>query len=159
MKNKAAWKYVFFAAGITLTAIMSFSSPLVKTETECVASRGQTVVKWKDQQWPCRHWWSIRCRRKHSTYKVTLDEGIPLRDKNGMPVVIAGGRIRAWKVYDSAAWNGMKEGSLQRKSYSDYEPIAENEYVVMVQTRYRLFNNVEATLRICTEKPNLGPTP
>ena len=153
MNIKAALKYGILTAGITLLAIVISKVQSLKAEPDCLAPEGQTVVKWKNQQWPCRHWWSIRCRRKHSTYKVTLNGGIPLRDKNGMPVVIAAGRIRDWKIYDSVEWNGMKEGSRQRQSYPDYEPIAENEYVVMVQTRYRLFNNVEATLRICTEKP------
>lgn len=153
MKIKEASKLGVFVVGITLAAIAVSAFPWFKTEADCLASRGQTVVKWKDQQWPCRHWWSIGCRRKHSTYKVTLNEGVPLRDERGLPVVLASGKIRKWAVYDSRAWNGMKKGSWQRESYPDYEPIAENEYVVMVQTRYRLFHNVEAQLRICTEKP------
>lgn len=153
MKIKTALKLGVFAVGITVVAIAIPALPWFKTGADCPTSRAQTVVKWKDQHWPCRHWWSIGCWRKHSTYKVTLNEGVALRDKRGMPVVTAGGKIRQWAVYDSTAWNGMVKGSWRRKSYSDYEPIAENEYVVMVQTRYRLFHNVEANLRICTEEP------
>lgn len=152
MKIKPALKYIF-AVGITLTAIVTISASLSKTGPDCFASQGQTVVKWKDQTWPCRHWWSLRCRRKHSTYKVTLQDGIPLRDENGTPIVMASGKIRNWAVYDSTVWNGMDQNSWQRQSYPDYEPIADNEYVVLVETRYRLFHNVEANLRICTQKP------
>lgn len=154
MKIKAAWKFGVFVVGITLTVIAASTIPSLKAEPDCFASQGQTVVKWKDQYWPCQNWWSIRCRRKHSTYKVTVNEGISLRDENGIPVVIAGGKIRKWAVYDSTAWNGMEKYSWERKRYPDYQPVAENEYVVIVETRYRLFHNVEANLRICTQKPS-----
>jgi hypothetical protein len=153
MKIRIASKLGRFAVGITIAVIAVAAFSWFKTGADCVTSKGQTVVKWKDQRWRCRHWWSLGCRRKHSTYKVTLHEGIPLRDEKGVPVVIASGKIRAWRVYDSTAWNGMRKGSWQRESYPGYEPIAQNEYVVMVQTRYRLFHNVEANLRICTEQP------
>lgn len=153
MKVRTAWKYAILVVGVILVAVTVSAVPVFKGKPDCFASEGQTVVKWKDQQWPCRHWWSIGCRRKHSTYKITLHEGLPLRDKRGVPIVIASGTIRDWAVYDAAAWNGMEPGSWQRQSYPEYEPIADNEYVVIVQTRYRLFHNVEANLRICTERP------
>jgi len=153
MKIKAAWKYAIILVGITLTAIAAVSLPLFRAEPDCFASQGQTVVKWKDQYWPCKHWWSIRCRRKHGTYKVTVNEGIPVHNENGMPIPMAGGKIRNWTVYDSTTWNGLEDFSAKKIRYPDYEPIADNEYIVVVETRYRLFHQVEATLRICTQTP------
>jgi hypothetical protein len=158
MNLKAAWKYSFFSAGIALTAIMLFSSPWSKVETECLSSEGQTVVRWKDMYWyPCKYSWRGICiwpiRRKHISYKVTVNEGNPVRDEEGAPIAIAGGKIRKWSVYDSATWNGFENQPRQKNRYPDYEPIAGNEYVVMVETRYRLFHKVEDTVRICTQKP------
>ena len=156
MKIKAAWKYAIFLMGIALIAMAT--SSLFKAEPNCLASQGQTVVKWKDMYWfPCKYSWNGYCiwpiRRKHSTYKVTVNEGIPLRDEKGLPIAIAGGKTRKWTVYDSTAWNGLEKYPSQKSRYPDYEPIADNEYVVLVETRYSLFHKVEATLRICTEKP------
>jgi len=157
MKTKAAWKYTFFAAGITLAAIMTFSSSLRRAEPDCIASQGQTIVKWKDQYWQCRHWWSPYCiwpiRRKHRTYKITVSEGIPVRNEKGMPVPVASGKIRAWTIYDAAAWNELEKRPAEKKRYQDYERIADNEYVVVVETRYWLFHDVEANLRLCLQKP------
>ncbi len=156
MKTKAAWKYVIFLIGIALIAIMV--SSLFKTEPDCGTSQGQTVVKWKDMYWfPCKLTWNGYCiwpiRRKHSTYKVTVNEGVPIRDEKGLLIIVADGKIRKWTAYDSTAWNGLENYPSQKSRYLDYEPIAENEYVVLVETRYMLFHNVEDTLRICVEKP------
>ncbi len=157
MKIKAAWKYAVFFVGVALTAIVAYSL-WFKGESDCVAAQEQTVVQWKDMYWfPCKYSWNEHCiwpiRRRHITYKVTINEGIPLRDEKGMPIPMGDGKIREWTVYDSAAWNGLEKYPSQKSRYPDYEPIAANEYVVLVETRYRWFHNVEATLRICTEKP------
>jgi hypothetical protein len=133
--------------------------PSPSSANECYASANQTVVEWKSMYWyPCqlsRHGICIwpPFRRRHITYKVTVKDGIPVRDENGNPIAIANGKIRAWEVYDSSAWNQIADFPRQLARYPDYEPIASNEYVVMVETRYRLFNNVESTLRLCTEQP------
>lgn len=155
MNLKKTWKYSILTAGIALAAIVLFSSPWSRAEPECFASEGQTVVRWKDMYWyPCKYSWRGIClwpiRRKHITYKVTVKDGIPVRDEEGVPIPIAGGKIRKWSVYDSAAWNGFENQPRHKNRYPDYEPIADNEYVVLVETRYRLFNNVEENLRICT---------
>jgi hypothetical protein len=88
--------------------------------------------------------------RRHSTYKVTVDQGIPLRNEKGKVIPIANRIIRQWAVYDSATWNALANMPARKARYIDYETIADNEYVVIVETRYRLFHNVENTLRICT---------
>lgn len=157
MNIKAALKYTMFTAGIALTAIVILSSPWSKAEPECFASEGQTVVRWKDMYWyPCKYSWKGIClwpiRRKHITYKVTVNEGIPVRGENGDPIPMASGKIQKWAVYDSATWNGLEEEPREKNRYPDHEPIADNEYVVLVETRYRLFNKVEDNLRICTHK-------
>lgn len=158
MKIKPTSKYTVLLAGLTLTAIMTASLPLFKVKPDCVASQEQTVVRWKDEYWPCRRWWSIRCmwpfHRKHSTYKVTINGGTPVLDAKGNAIPIAGGMIRKWSVYNSKAWNAIGNNPARKKLYSGHETIADNEYVVVVETRYRLFHNVEATLRICTQKIN-----
>jgi hypothetical protein len=158
MKINAAWKLIILVIGIPLTAIMTFSILSSKTKPECGISQGQTVVKWKDMYWfPCKYWWNGFCiwppQRKHRTYKVTVKEGVPLRNEKGAVILIAGGKIRDWQVYDATAWNELQNDSRRRDRYQNYEPIAENEYVVDVQTRYWLFHNVEANLRLCTQKP------
>jgi hypothetical protein len=158
MNLKTTWKPSIFTAGIALTAIMLFSSAWSKVEPECFASEGQTVVRWKDMYWyPCKYSWNGICfwpiRRKHITFKVTVKEGSPVRDEEGAPIPVAGGKTRTWSVYDSAAWNGFENQPRLKNRYPDYEPIADNEYVVLVETRYRLFNQVEDNLRICTQKP------
>lgn len=156
MKIKAVRKYTVFFAGIILTILMA--SFLFKTDPKYLASHGQTVVKWKDMYWfPCKYSWKGYClwplRRKHVTYKVTVNKGTPLRDEKGMPIAAAGGKTRTWTVYDAAAWNGIENRPWEKKRYPDYEPIADNEYVVLVETRYRLFHSVENTLQVYTEKP------
>ncbi|MBI5251911.1 MAG: hypothetical protein HY912_20660 [Desulfomonile tiedjei] len=157
MKNKTARKYANFLMGIILTAIATSSIPLFEVEPGCSASQEQTVVKWKDMYWfPCKYSWNGFCiwpiRRKHVTYKVTVNEGTALHDENGRPVAIADGKIRQWSVYDSTGWNDLENNPVEKNRYPDYERIAENEFVVLVETRYRLFHDVESTLRICTRK-------
>jgi hypothetical protein len=157
MNIKAAWKYSIFTAGIAMTALVLFASPWSKSEPECFASGEQIVVRWKDMYWyPCKYSWRGTCvwpiRRKHITYKVTVNKGIPLRNEAGVPIAVAEGKIRTWVVYDATAWNGLVHQPRQKNRYPDYEPIADNEYVVLVETRYRLFHKVEANLRICTQE-------
>ena len=123
---------------------------------QCVASSNQTVVQWKSKNFYCRFSWKGICfwppfAHKHATYKVTIKDGIPLRDKNNQIIPIAHGKIRNWEVFDATAWNNIANSPRLLARYPDYEPIASNEYVVMVETRYRLFNNVESTLRICVQ--------
>jgi hypothetical protein len=158
MKINAAWKLTILVMGVSLTAIMTFSILSSKTKPECDISKGQTVVKWKDMYWfPCQYWWNGFCiwppQRKHRTYKVTVKAGVPLRDEKGGVIVIAGGKIRDWQVDDATAWNELQNYPGRRDRYQNYEPIAENEYVVVVQTRYWLFHKVEANLRLCIQKP------
>lgn len=76
-----------------------------------------------------------------------------MRDERGRPIPVAGGKIRKWETYDSITWNELEKHRSGWKRVDDYEPIAENEYVVLVETRYRLLYNVQANLRICTQKP------
>lgn len=139
-------------------AITTSSTPSFSIEPECFASEKQQVVRWKDMYWfPCRYTWNSICiwpiRRKHITYKVTVSEGIPVHDENGNVIPMADGKRRDWTVYDSTQWNAIGDNPVQRERFPDFEPIADNEYVVLVETRYRLFNDVESTIRICTQKP------
>jgi hypothetical protein len=106
--------------------------------------------------YPCEKSWLGICiwppfRRRHITHKITVNEGTPVRDENGDPIVVAKGKLREWAVYDSKAWDQIAESPRQLARYPDYKPIADNEYVVLVETRYRLFNNVKSTVRICVE--------
>lgn len=144
-------------AAIFITMVSIQSAPAQTANEACYVSPGQTVVEWKHMYWhPCKASikgiciWPIR--RRHITYKVTVTDGIPLRDEKDRPIATAKGKKRDWLVYDAAAWKAMGEDPTQRARYPDYEPIAENEYVVAVETRYQWFNDVEATLGICTEK-------
>jgi hypothetical protein len=157
MNIKPTWKYAILVAGVGLTAIITFFPSLPRTKTDCLASKGQTTVRWKNLYYvSCRRSWNGYCiwpiRRPHITYKVTVNEGVPVRNANGLIVPVAGGKIRKWEVYDSTTWNEFGTRPPKWKRVPDHEPIAQNEYVVLVETRYRLFHNVEATLRICTEK-------
>ena len=131
--------------------------PFSSNADTCYVSPNQTVVEWKYFYWfSCKLSWKGICfwppQRKHMTYKITLNEGIPVRGKNGRPIPIAKGKVRDWFVYDAKAWNAL-ENKSRGKRYVDYERIAPNEYVVEIETRYRLLNNVEATLSLCTEQP------
>jgi hypothetical protein len=158
MKTKTSFKHTFFSAGTVLTAIMLLFSPLSTTSSDCISAQEQTVVRWKDMFWyPCKYSWNGIClwpiRRKHITYKVTVSEGIPVRNEEGAPIPVAGGQTREWQVYDAAAWNGFETDPVRKNRFPAYEPIADNEFVVLVETRYRWFNKVEDNLRICTEKP------
>ena len=131
--------------------------PISSSADSCYVSPNQTVVEWKYLYWfTCRLSWKGICfwppQRKHATYKITLNEDIPVRGENGRPIPVAKGKVRDWFVYDAQAWNALANRS-RGKRYIDYEQIAPNEYVVEVETRYRLFNDVVATLRLCTEQP------
>ena len=127
------------------------------SENDCSSTSEQTVVQWLDMYWyPCRLSWRGICiwppfRRRHITYKVTLNGVTPALDKNGNPIVIAKGKVRNWSIYDSNAWAKIAESPREFARYPDYKPIQDNEYVIMVETRYRLFNDVESTVRICTK--------
>lgn len=158
MNIKAVYKWAILAAGITLAAVLAFVLPWPRVRPECFTSRGQTVVRWKNLYygWCSRSWngyclWPIS--RPHSTYKITVHEGTPLLNEKGQVIPVAGGKVRTWEIYDSTAWNGFENRPSRWKRFPDYEPIADNEYVVVVETRYRLFHNVEANLRLCTKKP------
>lgn len=156
MKNRINWRYANILIWFILTATLGAFIPLFKSEPDCIASEGQTVVKWKDMYWfPCTYSWNELClwpiRRKHITYKVTVTEGIPVRDNKGKVIPIANGKRRDWQTYDSVDWNAIENSPVEKNRYPDYEPIADNEYVVMVETRYRLFHKVEANLKICTQ--------
>ncbi len=158
MKNTTAWKYTKFLIGIFLTAIVTSSVPLFKAEPDCVSSDRQTVVKWKSLYYrPCKRSWKGFClwpiRRKHYTYKVTITEGVPVLDESGRAIPITNGQRRKWEIYDSTGWNALENFPRKKNRFLGYEPIADNEYVVIVETRYVLFHDVEATLRICTQKP------
>ena len=126
---------------------------------QCHVSPGQKVVEWKSSTSQSRCWINIRgiciwpIPHKHVTYKVTVDEGIPLRTRWGSVIpAINGEEIRGWLTYDSASWNKLENSPYGKYEYSDFEPIASNEYVVMVETRYRLFYDVDSTLGICTQQ-------
>jgi hypothetical protein len=160
LNRKRILAATILGAVLTATFIIMLSTQPISTQTTdqgCYVSPGQTVVRWKSMYWfPCQVSikgvciWPIR--RRHITYKVTVTDGIPLRDEKGRPIATAKGEKRDWLVYDAAAWKALGDDPVQRARYPDYEPIAENEYVVAVETRYQWFNNVEATLGICTEK-------
>ena len=133
-------------------------NPIASSADPCYASPNQTVVQWKYMYWfPCQLSWKGICfwpiRRRHTTYKVTLNEGVPLRDEHGQVVPVAKGKVRDWYVYDAESWNALENNPVLKNRYPGYEPIASNEYVVEVETRYWLFNDVESTLRLCTERP------
>ena len=128
------------------------------TPEQCYVSPEQTVVEWKSSTYKERCWRSIAgicvwpIPHRHITYKVTLDAGIPLRTTRGSVIpAINGEEIRNWLTFDSNSWNNIKNNRFGRYEFSDFEPIASNEYVVMVETRYRLFNDVDSTLGICTQ--------
>jgi hypothetical protein len=133
------------------------SSSSRNLENACSNTSDQTVVKWISMYWfPCRFSWKGIClwppfRRRHIAYKVIVNEGVPIRNEKNRPIAIAKGEIQDWLVYDSIAWNNLPERPREFARYPDYEPIAPNEYVVMVETRYRWFNDVEATLKVCVQ--------
>ena len=126
-------------------------------QEQCYVSPSQTVIEWKSMDqthcrisvkgicvWPIPH--------KHMTYKVTVNDGIPLRTTQGKIIAATNGEERNWLTYDSNSWNSLENNLFRKNLYSDFQPIASNEYVVMVETRYRLFNNVDSTLGICTQQ-------
>jgi hypothetical protein len=126
---------------------------------QCYVSPGQTVVEWKSStyQGHCRISFGGICvwpiPRKHVTYKVTVDDGAPLRTRRGSIIpAIDGEEKRDWLTYDSTSWNALENNPFGKYQYSDFEPVASNEYVVMVETRYRLFSDVDSTLGICIQQ-------
>jgi len=89
----------------------------------------------------------------HVTYKVTVKNGIPLRSEGGSVIAAANGKMQKhWETFDANSWKALYTNYLHEYELLDYEPIASNEYVVMVETRYRLFNDVESTIGICVQK-------
>ncbi len=124
---------------IAAAIVVSLALPLQETGQGCSVSPGQTVVRWKGMYWfPCEYSWNGWClwpiRRKHITYKVTVTEGIPVRNAEGQVIPVAGGKIREWAVRDAAEWNAIENQPKQKLRFPDYEPIADNEYVVLVET-------------------------
>jgi hypothetical protein len=85
---------------------------------------------------------------------VTVEDGVPLQTRWGKIIpAINGEEKKDWLTYDANSWNALPNQPFRRYGYvyNDFEPIAPNEYVVMVETRYRLFSDVAATLGICTQ--------
>ena len=87
----------------------------------------------------------------HFTYKITIAESIPLRNKYGKVIPALNGHIKNWSTYDSEAWNIIEYVPFERTKFPDFEPIAPNEYVVVVETRHVLFSDVESLLEICVQ--------
>jgi len=126
---------------------------------QCHVSPSQTVVEWKSStsQVRCRISFEGICvwpiPHRHVTYKVTVSDGTPLRSRNGSVIpAINGEQKRGWLTYDSTSWNALENNPFGKYHYSDFEPVASNEYVVMVETRYRLFSDVDSTLGICVQQ-------
>ena len=141
---------------LILKSYMASRSPVSSLIEQCSKPVDQTVVEWKHEfGFPCKLSWRGICfwplRRMHISYKVTLNGGSAVLNDQGMPIPIARGKVRNWSVYDAQSWNTMENNPRTKRRYPDYEKIASNEYVVLVETRYRLFNNVESTLRICAQ--------
>lgn len=129
---------------------------LTNTRDSCYVSQDQTVVEWKSTFFTsCSLEWGDACvwppSHKHKTYKITIPNGTPIRDKGNIVPAINGKDRWSWTAYDASQWNELELSP--HNNYIDYEPIAENEYVIMVETRYRLFNNVETSLGICMQEP------
>jgi hypothetical protein len=125
---------------------------------QCHVSPEQTVVKWKSgtTQDHCRSSVAGVCiwpiSHRHVTYKVTVNDGVPLRNGRGRVIsAINGDQMRSWTTYDAASWNTLENKPFYKYNFSDFEPIAANEYVVMVETRYRLFTDINSTLGICVQ--------
>lgn len=128
----------------------------------CYVSPNETATAWKSTSYArCRVRFGGMCvwpiQHEHMTYKVTIADGsIPMRNERGKVIAATSGVMRSdWLTYDAAGWNALASITYGyfRNRYDDYQTIAPNEYVVMVQTRYRLFNNVNSTLGICVQKP------
>jgi len=126
-------------------------------QSQCYVSPDQTVVEWKSSTyqegcrtsivgicvWPIPH--------KHTTYKVTVKDGTPLQTADGKVVAATNGEERNWLTYDANSWNALENKPFIKNVYTDFEPIASDEYVVMVETRYRLFSDVDTSLGICIQ--------
>ncbi len=128
----------------------------------CYVSPNETITPWKGTFYTrCYIRFGSMClwpiAREHLTYKITINDGsTPMRDARGSVIAATNSIIRSdWLTYDANSWNALanaRHGYFQNR-YDDYQTIAPDEYVVMVQTRYRLFNNVDSTLGICVQKP------
>jgi hypothetical protein len=139
-------------------SIPLFSQPqAAQSENACYVSPDQTVVEWKSTYFArCRVRLDSLCvwpiPHKHVTYKVTINDGEALRNHRGYVIAAVNGEEQpSWGTYNAAEWNALEFSPRNR--FIDFETIAANEYVVMVQTRYRLFNDVESTLGICIQQP------
>ena len=159
MRFKSSSQIAHMVTSMPSSSLTSSPDSTFDQESECSATSDQTIVEWKDMYWfSCKLSWHGICiwppfRRRHVTFKVTLNGEIPIRDEKNSPIVIANGKRKNWLVYDSTSWNQIAESPRHLARYPEYEPILPNEYVVMVETRYRLFNDVESTLEICTQLP------
>jgi hypothetical protein len=162
-KTNYLFKSILMAAVIWIAILVlspTFSSldNSAQLKDECFVSPGQTVVEWKSvDKTRCRHSVAGICvwpiPHRHVTYKVTVSDGVALRNRHGNVIPAINGEMkRYWLTYDSTAWNALEDNPFGDR-YTDFEPIAANEYVVMVQTRYRLFNDVDSTLGICMQQP------
>ena len=162
MKIQSSQKYskimLAFAAGIMLLAASPLKAP-AQNAIPCYVPADETVVRWKTEYTrPCEYAafgiciWPIR--HPHVTYKVTVNSGTPLRDEKGHVIAATEGEQQPdWGTYDSNDWNMIRDIPFQRVRFPGYQGIGDNEYVVMVETRYRLFHNVEKTLGICIQQP------
>ena len=137
-----------------------YSFYTVFQNNQCYVSPSETVVQWKGTyQAPCKLNMGGVCvwpiPHEHLTYKITIPDGsIPVRSRRGNVYAAIDGNVQYdWQTYDASSWNAFENDLYGQNTFNDYQPIASNEYVVMVETRYRLFNNVDSTLGICVEKP------
>ena len=157
-KTNYLFKSILMAAIIWIVILSLSPDNSAPLEDKCFVSAGQTIVEWKSiDKMRCRRSVAGICvwpiPRRHVTYKVTVSDGIAFRDRHDNVIPAINGEMRSdWLAYDSTTWNALEYNPF-RNRYTDFEPIATNEYVVMVQTRYRLFNNVESTLGICVQQP------
>lgn len=165
MTNKTNYLFKSILTAAVILLVVSFLPPpfslagnFGQLEDKCFVSLGQTVVEWKSiDETRCRHSVAGICvwpiPHRHVTYKVTVSDGIALRNRHGNVIPAINGEMkRYWLTYDSTTWNALEDNPFGDR-YTDFEPIAANEYVVMVQSRYRLLNNVESTLGICMQQP------
>ena len=169
MTNKTKQRRIFMAIGaLILIALFLEISPsraesaevnVSQSVKDCFISKEQNVVEWSFYYYEyCQYAWNGNClwpiRRKHFTYKVTLlNESVPLRNHNEKVIASTSGKMQQWSTFDAEEWNFIKFSPFEFAKYPDHESIAKNEYVVGVTTRYKWFNDVEATLGICVQQP------
>ena len=130
----------------------------VQTKKECYVSPEQTVEAWSYFYYELCEYaikgvclWPIR--RKHFTYKVTLQNGdIPQLDHYDRIQAAVNSKGQNWSTFDSEAWNFIEYSPFEITKYPNHRTTAENEIVVSVTTRYKWFNDVEATLGICVQE-------